>query len=75
LAGWNPRIDGTPAPVVAANGELLGAFTDSGNRDVEFYFLPSHFVPFCVCSVAAFLIALATCLWGAFRKALPALAA
>jgi hypothetical protein len=73
--GWNLRIDGKPAPVVAANGDLLGAFLDSGNHEVEFHFLPSHFIPLCVCSGAMFVIILAIWLWGAFRKPPPELAA
>ena len=41
--GWTAKVNGTPQPVMRANGALMGVFLNPGASKVEFNFRPRHF--------------------------------
>ena len=41
--GWTAKVNGTPQPLMRANGALMGVFLNPGPSKVEFSFRPRHF--------------------------------
>jgi uncharacterized membrane protein YfhO len=42
--GWTARVDGTPAPLVAVDGALMGVFVDAGRHTVTLDYRPKTFL-------------------------------
>lgn len=50
LPGWTLKIDGTPRPLVVANGFFRATFLDVGTHQLELSYLPPGLIPGLVCS-------------------------
>ncbi len=67
-AGWRATVDGQPAPIIRADGVLLGVPVSAGTHAVTLRYQPEAFRRGVFLSAVGLLIALVLIAWGSRRK-------
>ncbi len=67
-AGWRATVDGQPAPLIRADGVLMGVPVSAGQHTVTLRYQPADFRRGVWLSAAGLLIALGLIAWGSRRK-------